>query len=140
MTTAPTTIAHQPDADTNICPTTSVPSPANNLITDSDHPYSVPKKGKQKGVTTPLTLTIPSFFQRRPLPSPPTTVVTAVGTDYPDAPPTKKRISTTTPTNEIGSTNNSTRTPQTPPEADFLSCWLRIDLPMPTLCRPPSGW
>ena len=30
------------------------------------------------------------------------------------------------------STINPTRTPQSPPEADFSSCWLRIDLPRPT--------
>ena len=65
------------------------------------------------------------------MPSPPTTVATAVGIDHPDAPPTKKGISTTTPTNEKGSANDQTRTPQTPPEANFLSCWLRINLPMP---------
>ena len=125
-------MAHQPDANATLCSTATTPSPATNMLIDSDHPYSVPKKGKQKGTTTHLTHTIPSFFQRRPLPSPPTTVATAVGTDHPDAPPTKKRISTTTPTNEKGSANNSTMTPQTPPEADFSSCWLRIDLPMPT--------
>ena len=61
-----------------------------------------------------------------------TQVITTVGTDHPSAPPTKKRISTTTPTNLKGSANNSTRTPQTPPEANFLSSWLWIDLPKPT--------
>ena len=132
MTMAPTTMAHQPDANTNPCPTSSASLSATNMLNDSNHPYSVPKKGKQKGATTPLTLTIPSFFQRRPLPSLPTTVVTAVGTEHPNAPPTKKRMSTATPTNDKGSAKDQTRTPQTPPEADFLSCWLRIDLPMPT--------
>ena len=125
-------MAHQPDADANLCSTTATPSPAINMLIDSDHPHSVPKKGKQKGATTPSTHTIPSFFQRSPLPPPPTTVATAVGTDHPDAPPTKKMISTTTPTNEKGSAKDQTRTPQTPPEADFWSCWLRIDLSMAT--------
>ena len=125
-------MAHQPDTNANLCHITFTPSTANNMIIDSIHPYLVPKKGKQKGAMTPSTLTIPSFFQRRPLPSPPTTVVTAVAIDHPIAPTTKNLISTTSPTNEKGLAKDQTRTPQSPPEADFSSCWLRIDLLMAT--------
>ena len=128
MTKAPTTMVHQPNTKTNLCPTSSTPLSATNMPIDSNLPYSVPKKGEQKGATTPSTLTIQLFCQRRLFPSPPTTVVAAIDIDHPGTPPTKKRI----PTNQKGSINNSTRTPQTPPEASVFSSWLRIDLTMPT--------
>ena len=136
----PTTMAHQPNANANLCSTTATPSPATNMLIDSDHPYSVPKKGKQKGATIPSTHTIPSFFQRHPLPPSPTTVATAVGTDHPDTPTTKKRISTTTPTNEKGPANNPIRTPQSHQKPTFrpAGSGLTSPWPPPTLHSTPT--
>ena len=124
-------MAHQPDANANFPLPPSTSTFATNMVVDSDLPFTIVKKGKQKGATTPLSHSIPSFFQRCPLPLPPKTVATAAGTDHPDAPPTKKRISTGSTTNVNQNTEDSTSPLQSPPESDFSSLWLQIDLPMP---------
>ena len=124
-------MAHQPDANINFLLPPSTSAFATDMVVDSDLPFTIVKKGKQKGATTPLSLSIPSYFKRRTLPLPPKTVATVAGTNHPDAPPTKKRISTGPTTNENKNTEDPTSPLQSPPESDFSSSWLRIDLPMP---------
>jgi hypothetical protein len=88
--TAPFTMAHQPNANANFPLPPYTSAFATNMVVDSDLPFTTLKKGKQKGATSPSSHSIPSFFQRRPLPLSPKTVATAAGTNHPDAPPTKK--------------------------------------------------
>jgi hypothetical protein len=70
MQVAPITMAYQPDADSDLL--TSLPDPATlatNMIIDNTPYITVPNKNK-KQPTGSSANTIPSFFQRRPLPSP----------------------------------------------------------------------
>ena len=96
-------------------------------------PIYVTKKEKQKGAKIPSISTIPSFLQRCPFPSLTITAGKAAGTNHSEAPQTKKMISTVTTINQRGATNNPIKTWQSPPDADFSFCWLRMDLPMSPL-------
>ena len=129
-------MVHQPNANINFPLFPSTSAIATNMVVDSDLPFTIVKKGKQEGSTKPSSHSIPSYFQSCTLPLPPETVATAAGTNHPDAPPTKKRISTGSTTNENKNTEDPTSPPQSPPESDFSSSWLWIDLPMPIPSTP----
>ena len=125
MHAIPTTMAFQPNtAPDFLAPLHEQNTTATNMTVKSQLFTMVTNK-KEKRTTGTLTNTIPSFFQQHPLPPPPVTIATAVGTDHPDAPPTKKRISTP----PLQSANSSPGTP--PPNLTFTIKWLCIDISIP---------
>ena len=94
-------------------------------MTVDSHPLTIVTNKKEKRSTETSTNTIPSFFQQRPLPPPPVTIATAVSTNHPDTPPTKRRISTP----PLQSANSPPGTP--PPNLTFTTKWLCIDITIP---------
>ena len=104
-------------------PSTTRPKHNNHQHDHSFYPSHHSNKQEGKMINTNTVL---SFFQWRPLLHPPDTVATAFGIDHPEAPPTKKRISATSP---LQSTHSLLGT--TPPDLTFTSKRLCINISMP---------
>ena len=102
------------------------------MITE-DIPFTLVVNKKEKP-TTGIN-TIPSFFQRRPLPPPPVTAATSVGYDHPEAPITKKCIS------DAGSPKSSAPLtgPILPTNLTFTYTWLCANIPMTETNAKPSA-
>ena len=122
MQVAPITMVNQPNASSDfLSPPPDLDSQTSNMIIDNT-PFTTVTNKKEKGSTDCAANTIASFFQQRPLPSPPVTVATATGTNHPEAPPTKKRISSASPS----PIPDPLPGPTPPPNLIFTSTWLRV--------------
>jgi hypothetical protein len=96
------------------------------MIIDNTQFTTVSNK-KERRSTGSAANTIMSFFQQRSLPSPPVRIATATGTGHPEAPPTKKRISSASTSLILDPSPG----PTPPPNLTVTSTWLNIDIGMP---------
>ena len=118
-------MAFQPNAAHNYLAPPHEQNTTTTSMTVNSQPFTTVTNKKEKRSTGTSTNTIPSFFQQCPLPTPPVTIATAVGTDHPDTPPTKKRISTSP-------SQSTVSPPGTPPQNwTFTTKWLCIDITIP---------
>ena len=122
MQAIPTTMAFQPNAAPGYLTSLHEQNTTATNMTVNSQPFTVVTNTKEKRTTGTSTNTIPSFFQRHTLPPPPVTFAIAASTDHPDAPPTKKRISTP----PLQSANSPPGTP--PPNLTLTTKWLCIDI------------
>ena len=86
-------MVHQPDAYANLCPTISAPSPATNMLINSNHPYSIPKKGKTKRHNGTFNTHLSIFLPKAPI-----AIASTQPQLHPNKPTSRKsQLSSTTP-------------------------------------------
>ena len=123
----PITMAYQPNTNSDfLSPPPDSDSQTSNMIIDNT-PFTTVSNKKEKRSTGSAANTILLFFQHRLPPSPPITIATATGTNHPEAPPTKKHISSASPSPIPDPLSG----PTPPPNLIFTSTWLHIDICMP---------